>query len=162
MPRLPYALGTPGETQDQVFEQSFQGLRARFRKITRPEAKVFLWLLDHFGKDSYGVDWSYTPTLAFDYRPDGIEVDFLIYDGNLAWQVQGERFHFGDPKSEGEDQIEAEVLSSEGFTVVNMLESMINQDTDRVCRSALNGEQLYFDNQFLGNASLERAQKVTR
>ena len=169
MPRLPYALGVPGETEDQIFESKFQALRAQYIAITRPEARVYLWLLGHFGPDSVGIDWAPFIELAFDYRPDGIEVDFYIYQGNIVWQIQGEHFHFGDPTTEGEDLVEKEVLESQGYSVVSMLESMVNQDVNRVCLAGLNGEQLFDESglssgftTFLGNESLERAQKVTK
>ena len=168
-PRLPYELGVPGETEDDVFENKFQVLRQSYAAITRPEARVFLWLTDRFGPNSIGQDWAPFVTFAYDYREDGIEVDFYIYDANMVWQVQGERFHFGDPTIEGEDLIEKEVLETSGLTVVDLLESMIDQDVNRVCEAALAGEQLYDESNlssgftpFLGNASLERAQKVTR
>lgn len=153
-PRLPGVLtlvqGQAGtETEDTLFEARFLTLKGRYPAITRPEARVMLWLVKHFGQDSQGQDWVYTPTLGTSFRDTGISVDFLILSTaagtRVVWQVQGEHFHFGDPATEAQDLVERDVLESEGYIVINLLESQINQDVDRVCRAGLRGEQLYED-----------------
>jgi len=167
MPRVPYGLQPPGETADDLFEQRYLSMRAtRYPVITRPELRCYEWLERHFGRDSQGVDWEYTvATLVSGAKAHGIQVDFHIYAaGLLVWQVQGEYFHFSTAEQMGSDLFEKEMLTAAGYTVVNLLESQVNADTDRVCRAALNGEQLYRDpllsnafETFVGGGGVSRA-----
>jgi hypothetical protein len=167
IPALPVWAQPPGERNADIFASDFAGLRAKYPKMTTPEARVFLWLLKHF-EDSGGMhNFGYTPSLVPQYRQGGIEVDFLIYETRIAWQVQGEHFHFGDPMVEAQDQVERLVLASAGYTVVDLLESMINQDVDRVCSEAILGFQLYDESlvsagftPFVGNAGADRAHTI--
>ena len=148
MPRVPYSLQPPGGTSEDLFEQRYIAARAgRYPVITRPELRVMEWLFRHFGRDSQGVDWEYTvATLVSGAKSHGIQVDFHIYAlGLLVWQVQGEYFHFSNAEQQATDLFERQMLAAAGYTVVNLLESQVNADVDRVCRSALNGEQLYRD-----------------
>jgi hypothetical protein len=164
LPRLPLWAKTPGTRNEDLFQGEFNALRAKFPQMTKPEGRVYLWLQKHF-KDSGGNhEWTYIYPLVTYYRQGGIEVDFAIFGPRLAWQVQGEHFHFGDPTVEAQDLVERTVISSSGWTVINLLESMINEDVDRVCREALLGNQLYDDSitssgfsPFAGNPAANRA-----
>ena len=85
-------------------------------------------------------------TLVSSAREGGIEVDFYIYErGLLVWQVQGEFFHFMSPEQQASDLVERLMLEQNGYTVVNMLAGMVEQDVDRVCTAGLKGQQLYKD-----------------
>ena len=147
-PRVPVEARPPGETSADLFEARFQSIRQnRYPTMTRPEFMVYEWLLNKYGRRSQGHDWEYTvATLVSSAREGGLEVDFYIYaQGLLVWQVQGEFFHFATPEQQASDLVERLMLVNAGYTVVNMLAGMIEQDVDRVCTAGLRGEQLYTD-----------------
>lgn len=166
-PHLPVPFQPPGEQNSDLFAREFSDIRRLFPKITTPEGRVYLWLQRYFNDKGGQHNWAYTQSVAGSYRQGGIEIDFLIFGPRLAWQVQGEHFHFGDPTVEGQDLVEVLVVQQEGYTVVNLLESMINQDVDRVCTEAMMGNQLYDDSMvsagftsFVGNFGANRAPAI--
>ncbi len=147
-PRVPYALQPPGKTSEDLFVERLLAIRASiYPVITTPEFRVYEWLKGYYGPYSENRQWSYTvPGLVSSSRPGGIDIDFVIHaEGRLAWQVQGEHFHFSTPDQQSSDFEERLLLESAGYEVINLLSSMINADVDRVCVAALRREQLYTD-----------------
>ena len=69
----------------------------------------------------------------------GAVVDFII--GNLAWRIQGEFWHTGVTKS-GADDIQREMLSGMGYTVVDLWGQDLLNRLDETLTKALLGEEM--------------------
>ena len=77
------------------------------------------------------------------YQLGGAVVDFLIPDRMLAWRVMGEYYHKGVAKT-GEDIIQREMLQEEGWTVVDLLATDLEDPTrrDQALSLALEGIEM--------------------
>ena len=146
-PRVPLGLKPPGSSDEDLFQERLTQIRgSKYPVITTPEFRVYEWLQGYY-HGGEGRLWDYTvPALVSSSREGGIDIDFVIHaEGRLAWQVQGEYFHFATPEQEAGDLEERLLLSGAGYEVINLLATMINADVNRVCTAALHREQLYDD-----------------
>ena len=71
----------------------------------------------------------------------GAIVDFIISDVMIAIRVQGEYWHIGTAV-EARDNLQKEMLTAQGYTVVDIQEEEIYRDVDYVMRKALQGEEI--------------------
>ena len=100
------------------------------------EEIVFQWLTRR------NIEFSFQTSLGGGFfELGGSVIDFLIPDGNLAWRVQGEYFHRG-VVAEGRDNIQKEVLTGLGFTVVDIWGDDIRDRLDETMRLALQGREI--------------------
>ena len=67
-------------------------------------------------------------------------IDFVL-DNGLLWRIQGEYYHTG-VKKEGTDAVQRELLESEGFTVIDLWSSDIEDRTEETLSKALLGEEM--------------------
>lgn len=71
----------------------------------------------------------------------GAVVDFDFPDRQLAWRIQGEHFHIGDPAKEASDIMQKMSLETLGYTVIDVYAQDIIERRNWVLTKALNGEQ---------------------
>jgi len=70
--------------------------------------------------DKKGIYYEFqTSMMGGHYSLGGSVIDFLFPDRGLAWRIQGEYYHKGVVK-EGTDEIQKELLSTLGYTVVDI------------------------------------------
>jgi len=72
----------------------------------------------------------------------GAVVDFDFQDQMLAWRVQGEYFHIGNPAKEASDIMQKMSLSVAGYTVVDIFAQDVIERRNWILTKALNGEQV--------------------
>ena len=72
----------------------------------------------------------------------GAVVDFDFPFLLLAWRVQGERFHIGNPETEARDAMQKLGLTGAGYTVIDVFAQDVIERTEYVLSRALNGEQI--------------------
>lgn len=152
LPRLPYPLAPPGETQADQVEAEFLSMKAQYPALTRPEFLVFRWLTLHFGEGSEGSDWGFqVPLLGGREIAGGSVADFVIYDAGFGrgqvWRTSDEHFHYFDPAAQADYILEKEWLENEGWEVIDLLGAHLEQDVNYVCSEALKGNQLFVDPQ---------------
>ena len=77
------------------------------------------------------------------YELGGAVVHFFLPDRQLAWRIFGEYWHKGVTKS-GTDAIQKEMLTAEGWTVVDLWSSDIEDPVRReeALIKALRGEEM--------------------
>jgi len=71
----------------------------------------------------------------------GAVVDFDFPDRQLAWRIQGEHFHIGNPAKEASDIMQKMSLETLGYTVIDVYAQDVLERRNYVLTHALNGEQ---------------------
>jgi len=71
----------------------------------------------------------------------GCVVDFDFPSERLAWRIQGEFFHVGNPAKEASDIMQKMSLSTKGYIVVDIYAQDVLERLDWVLTHAINGEQ---------------------
>lgn len=72
----------------------------------------------------------------------GAVVDFEFPAFMLAWRIQGEKWHVGDPAKEAHDEMQKLSLASAGYTVVDVFAQDALERTDWVLGNAIIGIQV--------------------
>jgi len=100
------------------------------------EIIVLRWL------DKHNIIYDFqTSLMGGYYQLGGTVVDFIIPDRMLAWRVMGEYYHKGVEKT-GSDITQKEILSSMGYTVVDLLADDLENRLAETMRLALQGEEM--------------------
>lgn len=100
------------------------------------EMIVLRWL------DRNNIVYDFQTSLAGGhYELGGAVVDFIIPDRMLAWRVMGEYYHKGVEKT-GSDQIQREMLTELGYTVVDLLAIDLQTKPEETLRLALQGQEV--------------------
>ncbi len=100
------------------------------------EKLVLQWLIKH------RIVFQFATSLGGGfYELGGAVVDFLLPERNLAWRVMGEYWHRG-VVPEGKDAIQREMLTAEGWTVVDLWSSDIESRLEETLTKALRGEEM--------------------
>ncbi len=71
----------------------------------------------------------------------GAVVDFDFPDRQLAWRIQGEHFHIGNPAKEASDVMQKMSLEVLGYTVIDIFAQDVIERRNWILTRALNGEQ---------------------
>ena len=104
--------------------------------MTEPEAMVMGWLTQR------KIPFSFQTSLAGGfYELGGAVVDFILDELSIALRVMGEYWHKGIEKT-GTDMLQKEMLTAMGYTVVDLLESDIQERLDETLRLALTGQEV--------------------
>ena len=99
------------------------------------EAIVYEWLTKR------GIPFSFqVPFFGGRFSLGGAVIDFVL-DNGLLWRIQGEYYHTG-VKKEGTDAVQRELLESEGFTVIDLWSSDIEDRTEETLSKALLGQEM--------------------
>jgi hypothetical protein len=72
----------------------------------------------------------------------GAVVDFDFPDRLLAWRIQGEHFHIGNPAKEASDIMQKMSLEIYGYTVIDVFAQDVIERRNWVLTRAFNGEQV--------------------
>ena len=100
------------------------------------ELIVIEWL------NARNITFSFQTSLAGGwYQLGGAVVDFLFYDRMLAWRIMGEYYHRGVEK-EGSDLLQREMLSTIGWTVVDLWGDDIFNRLEETMNLALKGREV--------------------
>lgn len=98
------------------------------------ELIVLRWL------DSRKILYQFQTSLAGGlYELGGSVLDFII--GNIALRIMGEYWHKGVGK-EATDAVQKELLSSMGYTVVDLYESDIKERLNQTMEMAIKGQEM--------------------
>lgn len=108
---------------------------------TYPEFLAFDWL------ERQGLEWEedfYFQSSRLGGRQlwGGAVVDFDFPTERLAWRIQGEYFHIGNPAKEASDAMQKMALANIGYTCVDILAQDVIQRRNWILSHALNGEQM--------------------
>lgn len=108
---------------------------------TYPEYVAFRWLVQH-GYEA-GVDFIFQSSQMGGRQIfGGCIVDFDFPGMALAWRIQGEFWHLGNPAVEGRDAMQKLQLMSYGYTVVDCYAQDLIERADWVLRNAIAGIQV--------------------
>jgi very-short-patch-repair endonuclease len=105
------------------------------------EWRVYWWL------ERKKVDFLFQLDLYGGSVSGGFIVDFLVRDRDpgLVLEVQGKPWHFGALGLRADDRIRKAILLNEGYDVVYLLHSDIDDRLDYTMKEALRGHQLFED-----------------
>ncbi len=133
----------PGE-QDEARTARFEAWKAK-RGDTQASLPEFItWeFLVHTKKQVEGVDFLYQdPFSGGRTEKGGFVLDFLIIVPQIAWRIQGERFHMFFPQDRARDILAREVLEGRGITVLDLFENDLMTQPTRTLELAWNGQEL--------------------
>lgn len=128
------------EEEEEVEDYDFLIWQGRWGG-TYPEYKAFAWL----AKEGYepGIDFIFQSSqMGGRQLYGGAVVDFDFPWFPLAWRIQGEHWHIGNPATEGRDAMQKLALTSYGYTVVDIYAQDVVQRTDWVLENAIQGIQV--------------------
>ena len=104
--------------------------------MTDLEAIVTRWL------DRHKIDYQFQSSLMGGYYElGGSVVDILLPARGLAWRIQGEYWH-QRVGQQGRDEIQKELLSGLGWTVVDLWGSDIENRIEETMQKALLGQEM--------------------
>jgi len=101
------------------------------------EQIVLNWL------DRHGIiDYSFQSSqMGGRYELGGSVVDVIFPERNLAWRIQGDYFHKPINKR-ATDAVQREILESQGWQVVDLWGSDIENNLEETMQKALRGEEM--------------------
>lgn len=108
---------------------------------TYPEYVAFTWLVKH-GYEPYEDFQFQSSQMGGRQLFGGAVVDFDFPWFPMAWRIQGEFWHVGDPATEGRDAMQKLMLESYGYTVVDIYAQDVVQRTDWILDNAIAGVQV--------------------
>jgi very-short-patch-repair endonuclease len=111
-----------------------------FPRMSVPEFIVWQWLVDR-KRWSNGDQFIYQlPLLGGRTIFGGFVVDFYIRPGNMAWNIQGLRYHLEQPAQRGKVLIQSALLAQRGYRVVSLWEDDLVERPNFTIEAALRGE----------------------
>ena len=108
---------------------------------TFPEFIAYDWL----EKEGYEPDIDFffqSSKMGGRHMPGGAVVDFDFPSLLLAWRIQGEYWHVGNPAVEARDELQKLALTTIGYTVVDCYAQDVIQRTEWVLSNAIQGVQV--------------------
>lgn len=105
---------------------------------TLPEYVAFRWL-EHKGLVSYEDFQFQSSSMGGRQMLGGAVVDFDFPAYRLAWRIQGEKWHVGDPAKEASDELQKLALTMHGYTVIDVFAQDVLERTEWVLSNALAG-----------------------
>lgn len=82
------------------------------------------------------------PVLGGRTQFGGFVVDFYIYVGRFAWNIQGLRYHLQNPEDRAQVQLQAAMLTARGIKTISLWEDDLLYRTDYTLRAALVGQEV--------------------
>jgi len=108
---------------------------------TFPEFLVFDWLVRK-GLEPDEDFYFQSSRMGGRQLYGGAVVDFDFPSQRMAWRVQGEFFHIGNPAKEASDIMQKMSLSTAGYIVVDIFVQDVLERLNWVLTHAMNGEQV--------------------
>ena len=133
----------PGE-QDEARNARFEAWKTKRGdpQASLPEFIVYEFLV-HTKKQVEGVDFLYQdPFQGGRTEKGGFVLDFLLIVPQIAWRIQGERFHLFFPQDRARDILAREVLEGRGIRVLDLFENDILGRPTFVLELAWNGQEV--------------------
>src|SRR3990167_875867 len=121
------------------FERRLAEWQARYPRGSTPEFIVWDYLTRRKGWE-LGREFIYQLAIVGGRTQfGGFVIDFYIRPGNMAWNVQGLRYHLEQPRDRAKVQVQAALMSNRGYRVVQLWEDDLLERPDFTIEAALRG-----------------------
>lgn len=133
----------PGE-QTEARDARFEAWKAKRGDSQASLPEFIVWEFLVFTKKQVeGVDFLYQdPFSGGRTAVGGFVLDFLLIVPQIAWRIQGERFHLFFPQDRARDVLGREILEGRGIMVLDLFENDIMTRPSLTLESAWNGQEL--------------------
>ena len=133
----------PGE-QDEARNARFEAWKVKRGDPQASLPEFIVWeFLTHTKKQVENVDFLYqNPYAGGRTEKGGFVLDFLLIVPQIAWRIQGERFHLFFPQDRARDILAREVLEGRGIRVLDLFENDLMTQPRRTLELAWNGQEL--------------------
>lgn len=123
------------------FDRRMAETQAQFAAMSVPEFIVWDYLT-RIKKWRNGIEFTYQlPLFSGRTQFGGFVLDFFIREGQLAWNVQGLRYHLEQSRDRAKVQVETAILTSRGYKVVQLWEDDLIERPTFVLEAALIGQE---------------------
>lgn len=133
----------PGE-QNEARDARFEAWKIKRGDTMASLPEFIVWEFLVFTKKQVeGVDFLYQdPFSGGRTEKGGFVLDFLLLVPQIAWRIQGERFHLFFPQDRARDLLAREVLEGRGIRVLDLYENDLMVQPTRTLELAWSGQEL--------------------